>query len=47
MIWKSNCVKGTQDIILKKRTKKALVPTKDTKRGRKVAKPLVGQNDQT
>ena len=47
MIWKCSCVKGTQDITLRKRTKKAPAPTKDTKRGRKVAMPLAGQNDQT
>ena len=45
MIWKSSCVKGTQGITLRRRTKKAPTQTKATKRGRKVAMPLVGQND--
>ena len=44
-IWKNSCVKGTQDITLRKRIKKAQVQTKDTKRDRKVAMPLTGQND--
>ena len=47
MIWKSSCVKGTQDITLKRRTKKAPALREDTKRGQKVAIPLVGQNDRT
>ena len=46
-IWKNSCVKGTQDITLRKRIKKAQVQTKDTKRDRKVAMPLADQNDQT
>ena len=36
-----------RDITLRKRIKKAQAQTKDTKRGRKVAMPLVDQNNQT
>ena len=43
MIWKSSCIKGMRDITLRKRIKKAPAQTKDTKRGQKVAMPLVDQ----
>ena len=46
-IWKNSCIKGTRDITLRKRIKKAQAQTKDTKRGQKVAMPLADQNNQT
>ena len=47
MIWKSICAKRTQGLTLKRKTKKAPVLRKWTKRGRKVAMPQVDQNDRT
>ena len=47
MIWKSNYVKRTDGITLKKRTNKAPALREETKRGRKVAMPLADQNDMT
>ena len=47
MIWKSNCVKRTQGITHKKKTKKVPTPRERTKRGQKVAIPQVDQNNRT
>ena len=45
MIWKSNYIRGMRGITLRRRTKKAPVLREETKRGQKLAKLLVDQND--
>ena len=47
MIWKNSYVKGTPDTTFRKKTKKAIVPNKGTKRGQKVVTPQANQNGRT
>ena len=47
MIWRSSYAKGTQDITLRRKTKKVPVPNEGTKRSQMAAMPQADQSGKT
>ena len=47
MIWKNSYVKRTQDIMFRRKTKKATVPNKRTKKGQEGVMPRADQSSKT